>query len=100
MIVSVPDGGDEDNLHHLSLIDGDESRMVQYGKKCVCTVAIIKESNDAYPQNKFIKCNIYRNREKSENLMLNFKKKWNTRIKDIIKFKKNNELLINKYVKK
>ena len=42
MIVSVPDGGDEDNHHHLSLIDGDESRMVQYGKKCVCTVAIIK----------------------------------------------------------
>lgn len=53
-----------------------------------------------YPQNKFIKYNRYHNREESENLMLNFKKKWHTKIKEIIKFKKKNKLLINKYVKK
>ena len=70
-------------------------------------IFFLKNHNDlfnnvfsAYPQNKFIKWDRYRNREESENLMLNFRKKWNTKIKDIIKFKKNNKLLISKYVKK
>ncbi len=62
--------------------------------------SLFNKKFSTYSQNKFIRFNKYRNREESENLMLNFKKKWNTKIKDIIKFKKNNKLLIKKYVTK
>ncbi len=41
-----------------------------------------------YRQNKFIKINRYHSRVESEKLIAKFKKKWNTRIEEIIKYGK------------
>ena len=42
-----------------------------------------------YSQNKHIKCNRYHNRKESEKLMKNFKLRWNTKVIEVKKFKKN-----------
>tara|TARA_B110000438_G_scaffold300310_1_gene352424 strand:+ start:314 stop:919 length:606 start_codon:yes stop_codon:yes gene_type:complete len=42
-----------------------------------------------YSQSKYNKCTRYHNRKESENLMKNFKLRWNTKILEVKKFKKN-----------
>ena len=43
-----------------------------------------------YKQNKFIKLKRYHSRDESEKLIKKFKKKWNTEIKEVIKYGKKN----------
>ena len=45
-----------------------------------------------YRQDKFIKVNRYHSRKESEKLISKFKKKWNTKIKDVIKYGKKTTL--------
>lgn len=54
---------------------------------------IIKGKYKAYNQDKFYKINRYHNREETENLMRNFKKKWNTKIETIIEYGKKNKFI-------
>tara|TARA_Y100000768_G_C23855393_1_gene623077 strand:- start:211 stop:834 length:624 start_codon:yes stop_codon:yes gene_type:complete len=53
---------------------------------------IFEKKFKPYPQNKLIKKINYHNRLESENLIDKFPKKWNTRIEEILNFKKINEI--------
>jgi methionyl-tRNA formyltransferase len=54
---------------------------------------IINGKFKGFDQDKFYKINRYHSREESENLMRNFKRKWNTKIETIRKYAKKNKFI-------
>ena len=49
---------------------------------------ILKKKFNKFSQNRDIKCNRYHTRKESEEIMKNFKLRWNTKISEIIKWRK------------